>query len=374
MKILIVFGTRPEAIKMAPVIKLLMQYPIFEVKICVTAQHRNMLDQVLSLHQITPQYDFNLMATNQSLTHILYRTMQGLDSVFMEFKPDWVLVQGDTSSAFAAALAAFYNKIFVAHIEAGLRTQNMYSPWPEEINRQLISRIATLHFAPTKSALVNLLKENIAPDKILVTGNTVIDSLLDAANYINSNQLVIEQLKQQFSFLDSTKKLILVTSHRRENWQNGLYQLCDSLVRIATRHDIQIVYPVHLNPNVLEPVNKLLANITNIYLLPPQEYLPFIYLMMQSHIILTDSGGVQEEAPTLDKPVLVIRNTTERFEGIQAGTTKLIGTQVNEIVQHIETLLDDHVAYEKMRIATNPYGDGKAAQRIVERLRHEVSI
>lgn len=368
MKVLAVFGTRPEAIKMAPVIKALNQNSAFEVKICVTGQHRSMLDQVLSLYNISPHYDFNIMSTNQSLTGILSHVMNGLDAVFTQFSPDWVLVQGDTSTTFAASLAAFYKKIFVAHIEAGLRTRHIYSPWPEEINRQLTSRIANLHFAPTIQAKNNLIEESVAEDKISVTGNTVIDALLETVNYINSNQDVAMKIAKQFPFLDDKRKLILVTSHRRENWGEGLQQFCDALLHLSLRKDVQIIYPVHLNPNVLEPVQKLLAKQKNIYLLTPQDYVPFVYLMTKSYLILTDSGGIQEEAPSLGKPVLVARDTTERPEGIIAGTAKLIGTCTAKIIKHIEDLLDDATLYEKMSMAASPYGDGKAALRIVERL------
>lgn len=359
---------------MAPVIKTFVRHPVFEVKICVTAQHRSMLDQVLSLYNISPDYDLNIMSKNQSLTNILYHVMNGLETILDQFKPNWILVQGDTSTTFAASLAAFYKKIFVAHVEAGLRTRHLYSPWPEEINRQLTSRIANLHFAPTLLAKKNLMEEGVSEEKILVTGNTVIDALLETVAHINSNQEITENLSKQFSFLDARRKLILVTSHRRENFGEGLKQFCEALLELANRNDVQILYPVHLNPNVSEPVKKMLANKKNIYLLPPQDYLPFVYLMMKSYLILTDSGGIQEEAPSLGKPVLVARDTTERPEGITAGTAKLVGIQTNEIINHIEDLLDNDSSYKKMSTAANPYGDGKAAQRIVERFQHEYSI
>lgn len=374
MKVLVVFGTRPEAIKMAPVISELSKNPTFETKICVTAQHRSMLDQVLLLYNIAPHYDLNIMTANQTLTNIMSNAMNGLENVLSDFHPDWVLVQGDTSTTFAASLAAFYKKIFVAHIEAGLRTHQIYSPWPEEVNRQLTTRIANLHFPPTVQAKKNLLAEGVSEEKITVTGNTVIDALIETVNIVNSNIEIRKQMQLQFPFLDKNRKLILVTSHRRENFGEGLLQVCHALLQLSLRDDVQIVYPVHLNPNISEPVNKLLANQKNIYLLSPQEYLPFVYLMMQSHLILTDSGGIQEEAPSLGKPVLVVRNTTERTEGITAGTAILVGTNEIAIIKHAEKLLDNSDFYNKMSSAINPYGDGKAAQRIVERLQHECRI
>lgn len=374
MKVLVVFGTRPEAIKMAPVIKALSRYPSFETRICVTAQHRSMLDQVLALFNIVPHYDLNIMGVNQTLTSITHNVMNGLEAVFVQFKPDWVLVQGDTSTTFAASLAAFYQKISVAHVEAGLRTRHIYSPWPEEINRQLTSRIANLHFAPTAEAQKNLLAESVPKETISITGNTVIDALIETVDYIQSNQEIALKIGKQFSFLDKKRKLILVTSHRRENFGDGLKHVCRALLRLSQRDDVQIVYPVHLNPNIREPVNELLSNKKNINLFDPQDYLPFVYLMMQSYLILTDSGGIQEEAPSLGKPVLVARDTTERPEGIIAGTAKLVGTEESMITQYIEELLDNNSIYQKMSTASNPYGDGKAGQRIVERLQHECRI
>ncbi|HLB42242.1 MAG TPA: UDP-N-acetylglucosamine 2-epimerase (non-hydrolyzing) [Gammaproteobacteria bacterium] len=374
MKILVVFGTRPEAIKMAPVIKKLSNYSSFNTKICVTAQHRSMLDQVLSLYNIFPHYDLNIMSANQSLTNIIYHVMNGLEDVFVRFKPDWVLVQGDTNTTFAASLAAFYKKIYVGHIEAGLRTHQIYSPWPEEVNRQLTSRIANLHFAPTIAAQRNLVLEGVIEEKIIVTGNTVIDALMETVNYIASDIEITFKMNKQFPFLEDSRKLILVTSHRRENFGEGLQQICHALLNLSLRGDVQIVYPVHLNPNIQEPVSKLLSGRKNIYLLEPQDYLPFVYLMMKSYLILTDSGGIQEEAPSLGKPVLVVRDTTERPEGIKAGTAKLVGTDAFTIINKVEELLDDNELYETMSTAINPYGDGKAAQRIVERLQYECKI
>ena len=374
MKVLVVFGTRPEAIKMAPVIKAFAQHSAFKTKICVTAQHRSMLDQVLSLYHITPDYDLDIMTANQSLANVVYRVMNGLDEVFTQFQPDWVFVQGDTSTTFAASLAAYYKKISVAHVEAGLRTHHIYSPWPEEINRQLTSRIANLHFAPTPLAKKNLLEENVAEEKISVTGNTVIDALLETVELIKSNQAISSSMHRQFPFLDEKRQLILVTSHRRENFGAGLEQLCHALLSLSSREDVQIVYPVHLNPNIAGPVNQLLANKKNIHLLAPQDYLPFVYLMIKSYLIITDSGGIQEEAPSLGKPVLVARDTTERPEGISAGTAKLVGTNTSAIIQSVEELLDDNEKYKKMSMASNPYGDGKAAYRILERLQNEFNV
>ena len=374
MKVLVVFGTRPEAIKMAPVIKAFAQHSAFKTKICVTAQHRSMLDQVLSLYHITPDYDLDIMTANQSLANVVYRVMNGLDEVFTQFQPDWVFVQGDTNTTFAASLAAYYKKISVAHVEAGLRTHHIYSPWPEEINRQLTSRIANLHFAPTPLAKKNLLEENVAEEKISVTGNTVIDALLETVELIKSNQAISSSMHRQFPFLDEKRQLILVTSHRRENFGAGLEQLCHALLSLSSREDVQIVYPVHLNPNIAGPVNQLLANKKNIHLLAPQDYLPFVYLMIKSYLIITDSGGIQEEAPSLGKPVLVARDTTERPEGISAGTAKLVGTNTSAIIQSVEELLDDNEKYKKMSMASNPYGDGKAAYRILERLQNEFNV
>lgn len=365
MKLLAVFGTRPEAIKMAPVIKAFAKDIRFQMKVCVTAQHRRMLDQVLQLYQITPHYDLDIMTANQSLLTVTQKTLQGLEKIFLDEKPDWILVQGDTNTTLAAALAAYYQKIPVAHIEAGLRTNHIYSPWPEEINRQLTSRIASLHFAPTANAEKNLLKEFVNPDKIFITGNTVIDSLFDTVSHIET---CADQLAKEFDFLDKNKKLILLTSHRRENFGAGLEGVCRAMLNLSVRNDVQIVYPVHLNPNIQNPVNKYLLNKSNITLLPPQEYLAFVYLMTRSYIIVTDSGGIQEEAPSLGKPVLVVRDMTERPEAIAAGTAKLVGTHEDKIFMEATRLLDETESYQKMSTIANPYGDGRAAQRIVERL------
>jgi UDP-N-acetylglucosamine 2-epimerase (non-hydrolysing) len=374
VKILTVFGTRPEAIKLAPVIKAFQKASGCEMKVCVTGQHRAMLDQVLSLYTLAPDYDLNIMSTNQTLSGITQLTMLGLENIFQEFPADWVIVQGDTNTTFAASLAAYYRKIPVAHVEAGLRTQNIYSPWPEEINRQLTSRIAALHFAPTLGAQQNLLREGIAEQITQVTGNTVIDALFESVVLLENNAEQMKKMAETFSFLDPSKKLLLLTSHRRENFGDSLQQICRAMLRLAARDDVQIVYPVHLNPNISGPVNALLGTCKNIFLLPPQDYLPFIYLMKKAYLILTDSGGVQEEAPSLGKPVLVVRDTTERPEGIAAGTARLIGTDEENIIKNVEEFMDKNELYEIMRAASNPYGDGKASQRIVERLLHESNV
>lgn len=374
MKLLAVFGTRPEAIKMAPVIKAFSKHPFFNINVCVTAQHRSMLDQVLSLHHIVPKYDLNIMTTNQTLLNVTQKTLTGLEKIFTDDCPDWILVQGDTNTTFAASLAAYYHKIPVAHIEAGLRTHHIYSPWPEEINRQLTSRIAKLHFAPTAMAEKNLLAEGVSQDDVLVTGNTVIDALVETVDIIKNDAALNAKLKNDFSFIDPCKKMILLTSHRRENFGAGLQAVCRALLHVSRRDDVQIIYPVHLNPNIQGPVNEYLANKKNIFLLGPQDYLPFVYLMLQSYLIVTDSGGVQEEAPTLGKPVLVARDTTERPEGIAAGSAKLVGTDEEKIIKHVENLLDDPEYYKRMNTVTNPYGDGFASQRIVERLHDRCRI
>ncbi len=314
------------------------------------------------------------MTANQSLLTITEKTLGGLEEVFKQEQPDWVLVQGDTNTTFAASLAAYYLKVPVAHIEAGLRTHQIYSPWPEEINRQLTSRIARLHFAPTARAEMNLLAEGVAQENIAITGNTVIDSLIETVKIIEDDAALSQKLAQDFAFLDPNKKLILLTSHRRENFGNGLEQVCRAILAISARDDVQIVYPVHLNPNIQAPVNQYLANKKNIYLLAPQDYLPFVYLMLKSYLIVTDSGGIQEEAPSLGKPVLVARETTERLEGIAAGTAKLVGTDGEKIQRYITDLLDNDDAYREMSGISNPYGDGFAAQRIVERLHDKCSI
>ena len=367
---MLVFGTRPEAIKMAPLaLQLKQQEGSFESKVCVTGQHRQMLDQVLELFNLTPDFDLNLMKPGQTLSDITSGVLKGLEQVFAEWTPDVVLVHGDTATTFAASLAAYYHKIEVGHVEAGLRTGDIYSPWPEEANRKLTGALTTYHFAPTQSSYNNLVKENIDPKNITITGNTVIDALLTVQEKVETDQTVIAQFEQKFEFLDPTKKLILVTGHRRENFGQGFLNICTALANIAKQYpDVQIIYPVHLNPNVQKPVNELLSGISNIYLIAPQDYLPFVYLMNRSYLILTDSGGIQEEAPSLGKPVLVMRDTTERPEAVEAGTVKLVGTDAALIQQSVTELLDNPDLYQTMAAAHNPYGDGTACQQIIRAL------
>ncbi|MGR5287459.1 non-hydrolyzing UDP-N-acetylglucosamine 2-epimerase [Vibrio maritimus] len=368
-KVLTVFGTRPEAIKMAPIVHALAADKRFEAKCCVTAQHREMLDQVLELFEITPDYDLNLMKNGQTLNDVTARIVQEIKPVLQDFKPDVVLVHGDTATTFAASLAAYYEQIEVGHVEAGLRTGNIYSPWPEEANRRLTGVLTKYHFAPTKTSKENLRRENFASDDIYVTGNTVIDALLMVKDKIESNSDLKATLAAQFPFLDASKKLILVTGHRRESFGGGFERICEALAIIAKTHpEIQILYPMHLNPNVREPVNRILTGTPNIHLIEPQQYLPFIYLMSRAYIILTDSGGIQEEAPSLGKPVLVMRDTTERPEAVEAGTVKLVGTEVDVIVDNLNKLLMSEAAYQTMSFAHNPYGDGNACKRILNEL------
>ncbi len=368
-RILLVFGTRPEAIKMAPLVKTLKTQPAFEVKVCVTAQHRHMLDQVLHLFDIQPDFDLNLMKPGQDLYDITSGVLLGVRSVLTEWRPDAVLVHGDTSTTFAASLAAFYQRIPVGHIEAGLRTGNLYSPWPEEANRKLTSTLAQWHFAPTATSRSNLLREGIAAETIHVTGNTVIDALLQVREKINTNTFLQQQFEKDFSFLSPAKRLVLVTGHRRENFGEGFEQICQALTRIARNHaDVQVVYPVHLNPQVQEPVRRLLGGVKNVHLIEPLDYLPFVYLMDKSTLILTDSGGIQEEAPSLGKPVLVMRDTTERPEAVEAGTVRLVGTNADEIANQAGTLLSNAEAWQAMAFAHNPYGDGFACERIAQAL------
>ncbi|MDO6694014.1 UDP-N-acetylglucosamine 2-epimerase (non-hydrolyzing) [Aliiglaciecola sp. 3_MG-2023] len=362
--IMLVFGTRPEAIKMAPLAIELKKHSELNVSVCVTAQHRQMLDQVLSLFELTPDFDLDLMQPGQDLYDITTRALLGLRDVFSQAKPDLILVHGDTTTTFAASLAAFYQRIPVGHVEAGLRTGDIYSPWPEEINRKLTGALTKLHFAPTPKAEANLLAENISSDSVFVTGNTVIDALIQVESKITTDNSLNRELASRFEFLDPTKKLILVTGHRRESFGDGFENICRALKTLAEQEDVQVLYPVHLNPNVQEPVNRLLANTPDVFLIDPQDYLPFVYLMSRAHIILTDSGGVQEEAPSIGKPVLVMRNTTERPEAVEAGTVKLVGTDYNKIVENAFSLLNDEKAYQAMSFAHNPYGDGKACQRI----------
>ncbi len=365
-KVLLVFGTRPEAIKMAPLVIALQKREDLQVEVCVTAQHREMLDQVLSLFSLTPDYDLDLMQPGQDLYDITTRAIMGLRDVFAESKPDLVLVHGDTTTTFASSLAAFYQRIKVGHVEAGLRTGDIYSPWPEECNRKLTGALTSLHFAPTQRAQDNLLKENVAPDTVFVTGNTVIDALIQVEQKIANDAQLNSELSAKFDFLDPNKKLILVTGHRRESFGDGFENICKAISKLSENENVQVLYPVHLNPNVQEPVNRLLKGKEDVFLIEPQDYLPFVYLMSRANIILTDSGGVQEEAPSLGKPVLVMRDTTERPEAIDAGTVKLVGTDYEEIVGQAQKLLDDSSAYEAMAFAHNPYGDGKACERIVD--------
>lgn len=371
MKVLTVFGTRPEAIKMAPLVHALEDDPFFDVKVCVTAQHREMLDQVLSLFSIRPDYDLNIMRPDQGLSEITCRILEGLKPVLASFRPDVVLVHGDTTTTLATSLAAFYQRIAVGHVEAGLRTGDLASPWPEEANRTLTGHLATLHFAPTETSRQNLLRENIRDSRIFVTGNTVVDALLSVRDRVLSDEAQRAALNECYPFLHRNKKLILVTGHRRESFGSGFENICHALAQIAAQHpDVQIVYPVHLNPNVSEPVNRILGHIDNIMLIDPQDYLPFVWLMHHSYLILTDSGGIQEEAPSLGKPVLVMRNTTERPEAVEAGTVRLVGTDRQTIVAQVTRLLKDNEAYLAMSHAHNPYGDGRACERIITALKH----
>lgn len=365
-KILTVFGTRPEAIKMAPLVKALELNPEIDSRVCVTAQHREMLDQVLSLFEIKPQYDLNLMKPGQTLTDITANILQGIKPILQEFQPDYVLVHGDTTTTFSATLAAFYEQIKVGHVEAGLRTGNLYSPWPEEANRKLTATLANIHFAPTETAKNNLLAEGVPETAIHVTGNTVIDALLTVHQRISHDGALRHSIAETIPYKVTDRKIILVTGHRRESFGAGFERICSSLATVAKQYpEVDIVYPVHLNPNVREPVNRLLTGVENIHLIEPLEYLPFVYLMSNAYIILTDSGGIQEEAPSLGKPVLVMRNTTERPEAVMAGTVKLVGTDTVTIVKAVVRLLNDTAEYQRMSCSHNPYGDGRACGRII---------
>lgn len=367
MRVLSVFGTRPEAIKMAPLLLKLNSIPEIESKVCVTGQHRQMLDQVLDVFSIKADYDLNIMKPNQDLADITSSILRGLGVVIDSFKPDVVLVHGDTATTFAASLAAYYKKIPIGHVEAGLRTGDIYSPWPEEANRKLTTVLAKYHFAPTQRSKNNLILEGVDENTIYITGNTVVDALLIARNELEENKDLNTIMKSKFDYLDLDKRIILVTGHRRENFGKGFEEICNALVEIASLYpECQIVYPVHLNPNVCEPVNRILNNINNVFLIEPQEYLPFIYLMEKSYLILTDSGGIQEEAPSLGKPVLVMRDTTERPEAIETGNVKLVGIDRKKIVENTVALLNDTLKYKKMSEAINPYGDGKSSQKIVD--------
>ena len=380
-KVLLVFGTRPEAIKMAPLVKALQADTYFETKVCVTAQHREMLDQVLDMFDIQPEYDLNLMKPGQDLYDITCSVLLGVKNVLEDFKPDVVLVHGDTTTTSATSLAAFYQQIEVGHIEAGLRTNDIYSPWPEEANRQITGILANYHFAPTITSKENLVRENKDTKNIVVTGNTVIDALLLALGKIKHDKRLeitisnsIEKLFSKNSkFKIQNSKFILVTGHRRENHGQGFINICEALKEIALENPkFDIIYPVHLNPNVQKPVKEILSNIDNVYLIEPLQYEQFIYLMDKSYFIITDSGGVQEEAPSLGKPVLVMRDTTERPEALEAGTVKLVDTNKEKIIKEAQKLIDNKFEYEKMSKAHNPYGDGNASQKIIEFLKGNI--
>ena len=372
-KVLLVFGTRPEAIKMAPLVKAFEKESSIISKVCITAQHREMLDQVLDIFNIKPDYDLDLMKPEQNLYDITSNVLLGMKDALSDFNPDIVLVHGDTTTTSATSLAAFYQKIKIGHIEAGLRTHNIYSPWPEEANRQITGILANYRFAPTQNSADNLIKENKAKENIVVTGNTVIDALFLALDKIKNNKelktTIISNINSKYK-INNTKKLILVTGHRRENFGQGFINICEALKIIALNNtNIDIVYPVHLNPNVQKPVKEILSNVSNIYLIEPLQYESFLYLMNKSYFIITDSGGVQEEAPSLGKPVLVMRNTTERPEALEAGTVKLVGTNPKIIIKEAQKLIDDTIEYEKMSKSHNPYGDGRACDRIIKFLK-----
>ena len=368
MRVLCVFGTRPEAIKMVPIVKALASRPEITAKFCVTAQHRSMLDQVLDLFKVTPDYDLDIMREAQGLTHITSAVLEKMQDVLQDFQPDRVLVHGDTTTTFAASLASFYEKIPVGHVEAGLRTGDIYAPWPEEMNRVLTDAISDMRFAPTERSAENLREGGYPEESIYVTGNTVIDSLLDVVDMFEQDAALSAEMEKRFDFLDPSRKMILVTGHRRENFGDGFLQICSAFSELSEREDVQIVYPVHLNPNVREPVFKILGDRERVNLIEPLDYLPFVYLMKRSHIIVTDSGGIQEEAPSLGKPVLVMRDVTERPEAVEAGTVRLVGTDKARLVAEVNALLEDDVLYEKMSRAHNPYGDGKSSERIVQHI------
>lgn len=378
-KIMLVFGTRPEAIKMAPLVKEFQKFPDkFETVVCVTGQHREMLDQVLHIFEISPDYDLNIMKQGQDLYDVTARVLTGMRDVLKEAKPDVVLVHGDTTTSTAAALAAFYQQIPVGHVEAGLRTYNIYSPWPEEMNRQITGRIATYHFAPTPLSKQNLLAESVQEGNIYVTGNTVIDALYMVVDKIKNDKVLdaeLENLLKQAGYdinrLVGGKKLVLITGHRRENFGDGFINMCTAIKDLTKKYpDVDFVYPMHLNPNVRKPIHEVfgenLSNLGNMFFIEPLEYLSFVYLMEKSTIVLTDSGGIQEEAPGLGKPVLVMRDTTERPEALDAGTVRLVGTNYDKIVKEVSALIDNEDCYRQMSQAVNPYGDGKACGRIIE--------
>lgn len=371
MRTLAVFGTRPEAIKMAPVLRRLAETPGIDSRVCVTSQHRQMLDQVLDLFGIAPNWDLDLMRAGQGLTYLTTAVLEGLSSVLRDARPDRILVQGDTTTTMVASLAAFYEKIPVGHIEAGLRTGNMFSPWPEEMNRKVTSMVADLHFAPTEGAKQNLLREGIDPARISVTGNTVIDALYDALAILDADPARVAKLEAELPPVAPERRIVLVTGHRRENFDGGQERVARALLRLAARGDVEIIFPVHLNPNVQEIVYAVLGGHELIHLIKPLDYLPFVYMMRKASLIITDSGGVQEEAPSLGTPVLVTRDTTERPEAVEAGTVELVGTNPELLVARANRLLDDEATYAAMCRAHNPYGDGRAAARIVDVLTHE---
>ena len=372
MKVLTVFGTRPEAIKMAPLVKLLEQQVDMQSVVCVTAQHRQMLDQVMDLFEIKPDHDLNIMKPGQTLAGITTEILNRIEAVLIDDKPDLILVHGDTSTTFATALAAYYHRIPVGHVEAGLRTGDIYSPWPEEANRKLTGALAKLHFAPTDQSKANLLLENVSERDITVTGNTVIDALLWVKEKLTTDASLSQQIGNRFPFLRNNAKLVLITGHRRENFGDGFVRICAAIKSLAVRFpEVDFVYPVHLNPNVREPVGRILDAVSNVHLIEPLDYLPFVYLMTRATIILTDSGGIQEEAPSLGKPVLVMRDTTERPEAVAAGTVKLVGTDAEKIESEVARLLTDQTAYDQMSFAHNPYGDGEACARIIEAIRKQ---
>ena len=366
IKVLTVFGTRPEAIKLAPVVRALSSHPAIEHETCVTGQHRHMLDQMLNLFAIEPEHDLNLMRPGQALPQITASVLTGVTDVLERVKPDWIIVQGDTTTAFAAALAGFYKKIKIAHVEAGLRTGNIYSPWPEEANRKLVGQLATLHLPPTENSRANLLAEGTPDASILVTGNTVIDALQWVSARLDVDHRTL--VGDRFAYLSPDRRLLLVTAHRRENFDGGLVSMFQALRRVAERGDVDIVYPVHLNPNVRAAAQEVLGGVSNVHLIEPLEYPAFVYLMKRAHLIVSDSGGIQEEAPGLGKPVLVTRDTTERPEAIAAGTARLVGTATGPLLEAMVELLDNRASYAAMANAANPYGDGRASQRILERL------
>ena len=369
MKVLTIVGTRPEAIKMAPVVRALALEPAIVSRLCVTGQHREMLDQVLALFELEPSFDLDIMHPGQNLYSIATAILQRLPAVFQEFRPDYVLVHGDTSTTLYASLAALYERVALGHVEAGLRTGDLNAPWPEEANRRLTSVLTKLHFAPTETAKQNLLRENVPSERIVVTGNTVIDALLSARDKLLASAELRRQVAKPFGFLRASAPLVLITGHRRENFGSGFERICESIKLLAMRFaDVDFLYPVHLNPNVQAPVKRLLNGLSNVHLIEPLDYLPFVHLMMQCRLVLSDSGGVQEEAPALGKPVLVMRDTTERPEAVAAGTVKLVGTDVERIVAGVSTLLTDSLAYAAMSSAKNPYGDGQAGERIVRSL------